>query len=160
MTGPETITGVLQGEHNFVEGLFERFRAVLASGRVDGAPFEEALKILHRHIYVEEEILFPAVEAQGLGGPVAVMLQEHGEIWRLLNLIQELIVGGAPPAEVENSLTAVRGVLGEHNVKEEQILYPSADQLLAGPGLAATLQRIKEERQPESWACRAHDRAG
>ena len=156
MNEPMTISQVLESEHRWLDGQFEKFQDLLAGGQVDGEPFEEAAKVLHRHIYVEEEIVFPEVEARGLAGPVAVMLQEHGDICRLLHEIQDSLERKASPSDIQNSLKAVRSVLEEHNVKEEGILYPSADRLLAGPELAQIVQRIREAEMPDGWACRAH----
>ena len=61
MTQPETITEVLEPEHRWIDERFERFQTLLANGQVSAGPFEEAAKALHRHMYVEEEILFPEV---------------------------------------------------------------------------------------------------
>ncbi len=156
MNQPATITDVLEPEHRWIDERFERFRALLADGQVNADPFEEAAQVLHRHMYVEEEVLFPEVETRGMAGPVAVMLQEHGEICRLLNIVQDLIGKKAPPADIEDSLKAVVTVLGEHGSKEEMVLYPTADQVLVGPEFAQLVQRVREETPPEGWLCRVH----
>ncbi|MDP6549936.1 MAG: hemerythrin domain-containing protein [Dehalococcoidia bacterium] len=155
MTQPETVTSVLEPEHRWIDERLERFQALLATGQVDVGPFEEAAKALHRHMYVEEEILFPEVETRGLAGPVEVMYQDHGEIARLMNNIHGLIASGAPATDCEAALAAVISVLGEHGIKEEMILYPTSDQVLEGPDFAQLVKRVKEEPVPEGWLCRA-----
>ena len=149
------ITEILESQHRWVDGRFERFRELLASNQVDGSPFDEAAKALHRHMYLEEEIIFPEVEARGLMGPTQVMAREHGEICRFMNSIQDLVAGKAPPGQILDSLNAVRNLLEQHNLKEEEILYPSADQLLAGPDLPQVLERLNEAQPPADWSCRA-----
>ena len=156
MNQPMTITGVLEPEHRWIDERFERFLTLLADGQVNASPFEEAAKALHRHMYVEEEVLFPEVETRGLARPVEVMLEEHGEICRLMNIVQDLITRGGPPPDIEAALQAVLRVLGEHGNKEELILYPTADQVLVGPEIAQLVQQVKEATPPEGWLCRAH----
>jgi iron-sulfur cluster repair protein YtfE (RIC family) len=155
MTQPTTITTVLEPEHRWIDERFERFQTLLADGQVNAEPFQEAAKALHRHMYVEEEILFPEVETRGLAGPVQVMYQDHGEISRLMNVVHGLIASGASTSDLEAALAAVIRVLGEHGTKEEMVLYPTADQVLVGPEFAQLVQRVREEAVPEGWLCRA-----
>jgi regulator of cell morphogenesis and NO signaling len=100
---------------------------------------------LRRHIGFEEDLLFPAFEA-GSGmpptaGPTAVMRAEHREILRLLEEI-ELGIGDAAAA-VAPLRASFHAVLGEHNVKEEQVLYPAVDQQLKDDGADALVRRIQ-----------------
>ena len=92
---------------------------------------------LRRHIAFEEEILFPAFEeTSGMpptAGPTAVMRAEHREIEDLIGRIEAGI--GEKDAPVEELRRSLHVVLGEHNFKEEQVLYPATDQLL-GPDRA------------------------
>lgn len=100
---------------------------------------------LHRHIAFEEQILFPAFEeTTGMpptAGPTAVMREEHREIETLLDKIETGI--GEKDAPVEALRRSLHDVLGDHNLKEEEILYPTTDQLL-GPDKADHLvERIQ-----------------
>jgi len=100
---------------------------------------------LRRHIGFEEDLLFPAFEAESgmppTAGPTAVMRTEHREILQLLEQIELGIGDAAAP------LAALRArfhsVLGEHNVKEEQVLYPAVDALLQEDGADALVRRIQ-----------------
>lgn len=100
---------------------------------------------LRRHIGFEEDLLFPAFEAAtGMpptAGPTGVMRAEHREILRLLGEI-ELGIGdaAAPVAALRASFHAV---LGEHNVKEEQVLYPATDDALGSEGADGLVRRIQ-----------------
>ncbi|HEY6931168.1 MAG TPA: hemerythrin domain-containing protein, partial [Thermoanaerobaculia bacterium] len=87
---------------------------------------------LRRHIGFEEQILFPAFEnVSGMNpaaGPTAVMRAEHREIESLLAAIEEGITD--PGFPVETFREQFHAVLGEHNLKEEEILYPMSDRFL------------------------------
>ena len=155
MSEQVTISTMLEAEHRWIDERFEQFSRGLAMGLVKADTLQEAASVLHRHIYLEEEFLFPEVEARGLEGPTAVMVQEHGDICRFLNGITELIGEGVGHARIQDSFKALRRLLEEHNVKEEGVLYPSADRLLNS---AELVRRLKEANAPDGWACRAHHR--
>lgn len=100
---------------------------------------------LRRHIGFEEEILFPAFEeSSGMpsdAGPTAVMRAEHREIESLIADIEAGIGDAAAP--VDSLRRQLHAVLGDHNFKEERMLYPATDQLL-GPDRADRLvERIQ-----------------
>ncbi|MBF8267269.1 MAG: hypothetical protein HW388_777 [Dehalococcoidia bacterium] len=152
MREQNTITELLQSEHRWVDERFQGFRQHLAEGRVDAEPFQEAAKVLYRHIYLEEVILFPEVEARGVVGPTAVMAQEHGEIWRLLEGIQDRIRQNAGAGRIQDAFDALHSLLEEHNFKEEKILYPSADRLLDS---ARVVAQLKQATLPDGWVCLA-----
>jgi uncharacterized protein (DUF2249 family)/hemerythrin-like domain-containing protein len=102
---------------------------------------------LRRHIGFEEQILFPAFEnASGMtpaAGPTAVMRAEHREIESLLGEIEAAIADSA--SAVEELRSRLHAVLLEHNLKEEEILYPMSDHFLGVEGadrLVAEIQRF------------------
>jgi iron-sulfur cluster repair protein YtfE (RIC family) len=100
---------------------------------------------LQRHIGFEEDLLFPAFEA-GTGmpptaGPTAVMRAEHREILELLERIAAGI--GDAAARVEPLRERFHAVLGDHNLKEEHILYPGTDDMLGSEGADRLVQQIQ-----------------
>ncbi|MBI2872007.1 MAG: hemerythrin domain-containing protein [Chloroflexi bacterium] len=153
---PDTVSQTLESEHRWIDGRFAQFQQALAGGQVVAEPFREAARVLHRHIFLEEDLLFPEVEARGLAGPTAVMAQEHGQICRMLGDVEGLITQNASPERIHDAMKALASLLEEHNLKEERVLYPSADQLLGQHDLAQLLRRFKTAKVPDGWACRAH----
>lgn len=84
-----------------------------------------------RHFRREEEVLFPALlDAGGPGGPVQVMQMEHAQ---MNDLIEQLAVSVANKNSKNYGGVAetLLIVMQQHNLKEEQILYPIADRILA-----------------------------
>ncbi len=156
MTQQPSVHAVLEAEHRWIDERFGQFQQGLEAGRADARPYDEAAKKLHRHIYLEEELLFPRVETRGLVGPTAVMAQEHGEICRHLTAVGDLLASGAEPSRIRKALGTLRGLLEEHNAKEEQILYPASDQLLTEQELAELVAQVEQAEAPEGWLCRAH----
>ncbi len=84
------------------------------------------------HNQKEEQHLFPLLEARGVprhGGPLAVMLAEHDETGRLLDLIKThgaAFMGGNDDAleDFKKVFGDFTKMLGDHYWKENDILYP------------------------------------
>ncbi len=151
-----TVSAALGSEHRWINQRFETFRQGLARGQVDADPFAESMKVLHRHIYMEEEILFPVLETRGLVDVTTLLVQEHGEICRYGNAVEALIQRNAGHRRIQTTFKALHSLLEEHNFKEERVLYPAADQILQGRELTQILRQLKETNPPEGWRCRAH----
>ncbi len=110
-------------------------------GAADCGKLDEAAKCwaivdasMRRHYAMEEEVLFPAVEsATGMfgGGPTAVMRSEHEQMRGLLDQMGQAAAQGDFETLLDQGDTLLM-LIQQHNVKEEGILYPLADQALAG----------------------------
>ena len=46
---------------------------------------------LRRHIYLEEEFLFPPLRAAGMMAPLFVMVRQHGELWDAMRALDALL---------------------------------------------------------------------
>jgi len=115
-------------EHRKVALLLDTMLKAPQDHRKARDAFAELRPLLTKHIYCEEELLFPEVEARGLSGPTEVMRFEHGQIWSLLSRIgQEFEKDNSTPTGLVDEL---RGVLEAHDLKEENILYPAADEAI------------------------------
>jgi hemerythrin-like domain-containing protein len=100
---------------------------------------------MRRHIAMEEEVLFPAFEsASGMSGdgPTAVMRMEHQQMKGLLKQIADAIESGNSEQAMDVGDTLLM-LVQQHNIKEEGMLYPMAENLLAGnwPDLFARLEK-------------------
>lgn len=95
--------------------------------------FSATTGMLLEHIRFEEEALFPLLEERvGLSpdqGPTAVMRQEHGQFKALIDDAGKKLEAGNGEG-FRTSLRRLLQGLGDHNVKEERILYPMAMQHL------------------------------
>jgi uncharacterized protein (DUF2249 family)/hemerythrin-like domain-containing protein len=131
-----TVSEFLGWDHDRLDGLMETVRGLVASGTMGEAArrFAEFRTGLLRHIRLEEEVLFPAFErATGLSesGPTTVMRAEHAEIKGILDRISEgFAASGMTASRFESLRDSLVAVLGGHNEKEEQILYPMTDRSL------------------------------
>ena len=141
----ETLSGALEREHHEIDAGIEAYTATR-----DPQTLATALTALRRHIYLEEEYLFPPLRDAGLVGPVFVMLREHGELWDAMAELEALL---RDPARAEDASAICQDLLGRlaaHNGKEEPIVYPEVDALDAA---AEALDFLYTDTMPEGWAC-------
>ncbi len=110
------------------------------------AKFAEFLADMDEHFGQEESILFPAFEqATGnAGGPTHVMRMEHQQM-RDLFMQMERAVGTGDLEEFIGLGDTLVVLMQQHNMKEEQILYPMTDQAL-GAESDTVLNRIQGSR--------------
>lgn len=97
-----------------------------------------------RHFRMEEEVLFPALlDAGGPQGPVQVMHMEHAQINELIEQMAGAI-NSRNSKEYGGLSETLLIVMQQHNLKEEQMLYPIADQILAAQreALISRLQAV------------------
>ncbi len=148
-----SLAAALEREHHEIDAGIAAF----AASPGDPRSLTRAIRALRRHIYLEEEFLFPPLgEAEpALRAPVFVMLREHAQIWAALDGLDAL---DAPDREPDRgaALALCRQLtvrLLHHNLKEEKVLYPRADDVL--PAAAASRLRafLGSGELPEGWAC-------
>jgi hemerythrin-like domain-containing protein len=87
---------------------------------------------MRRHFAREESVLFPAFEARtGMsGGPTFVMRAEHQQMNGLLGEMNSALSQRDAKTYLGLSETLLM-LMRQHNMKEENILYPMSDQALA-----------------------------
>ena len=137
------ITSFFEDDHDKLDALFTRFQS---QKQAEPASATELLgRFVHgllRHIEWEEQILFPIFETKvgSAMGPTQVMGFEPGQIKNLLESIRQKMDAAADSSEDERTLL---NVLGEHNWKEEHILYPAIDSQLTSRQVGEVFDRIK-----------------
>lgn len=139
-----SINEVMTRVHRVCDKHFADTEAAVASG--DWSQAEAAWRLfsrtLDRHMTRDEEgLLFPALEAvNGPAGPTQVMRMEHAQMRALIGQAQAALADH-DAGEFLGLAETLMLLIQQHNIKEEQILYPLMDRSLAGAAdLAAKLQ--------------------
>lgn len=128
-----TIREYLTEEHRRGDGLYAKLEELVRSERWQEA--EEAFKAFEEdvltHFRKEEEVLFPEFERiTGITmGPTQVMRVEHAQARELLERMKTALEGKDKKTFLSIADTLMI-LLQQHNLKEEQILYPMCDQYL------------------------------
>jgi len=151
----ESITTYYEADHDRLDELFRNFQASKRPDFRKAKDFFRQFKIgLQRHITWEEEILFPLFEEKtGMKGtgPTEVMRREHKQVRDLLEAIHQKVKEQDPESGTEER--ALLEVLGAHNRKEEQILYPTIDRLLNDQDRDAVFQKMAGITGEELGSC-------
>lgn len=140
----EEIIHYMTAEHRRCDGFFAEAERLAATGDWEAATaaYRQFHDATEHHFTVEEEVLFPAIE-QASGspmGPTQVMRMEHRQMRDLFSQMQAALVARMADDYLGAAETLFI-LMQQHNMKEEQILYPMADRLL-GAAAGEVLQQM------------------
>jgi iron-sulfur cluster repair protein YtfE (RIC family) len=140
------LTQILEDHHRRCDDSFAAAEAALQGKRWEEAEahyktFQEGME---SHFQAEETLLFPAFEsATGqTDGPTQVMRSEHARMLALLAAMAQSIHARDADEYIGQAETLLI-MMQQHNVKEENILYPRCDGSIA----PADSQRLMVELQ-------------
>jgi iron-sulfur cluster repair protein YtfE (RIC family) len=129
----ETIAEFMSANHRACDEAFAiAEQAALANNWSEAeTAFNNFRTDMAKHFGMEEDKLFPAlVSAGGPAGPVQMMRMEHAQMNTLIE--QMAITLAYQDAQGYGGLSeTLLIVMQQHNLKEEQMLYPIADHFLA-----------------------------
>ncbi|MGH2871376.1 MAG: hemerythrin domain-containing protein [Solirubrobacteraceae bacterium] len=125
-----TLAVALEREHREIDGGIESYLAAAPDDPRSIDPLKGAMDALRRHIFLEEEFLFPPLRTAGLVAPIFVMMREHGEIWDTLELLDRQLAQSGHAEATRKTCRTLLDQLERHNFKEEPIIYPQADATL------------------------------
>ncbi len=142
-----SITAPLFQHHKHCDEIFADAEEACGAGNWEAGrkAFDLLLDQLETHFTSEEEVLFPAFEAAtGMtSGPTEVMRGEHRQMRDLLAQMHGAVAardGDTFGGAAETLLILMQ----QHNMKEENILYPMCDSALGASNLGASLaERLK-----------------
>ncbi|TVO68544.1 hemerythrin domain-containing protein [Sedimenticola selenatireducens] len=140
-----TITETMARDHRHCDEFFAEAEELISQGDWEQgrAKFNEFRDATENHFSMEEGILFPKFE-QRTGqtmGPTQMMRMEHTQMRQLLADMEAAVTHEDDERYLGLSETMMM-VMQQHNMKEEQMLYPMTDQVFAGDA-EATLQEMK-----------------
>lgn len=143
----------MEQEHHEIDEGIERFAADPSSAEARQA-LTGAIAALRRHIYLEEELMFPALQGGGVAGlvaPIFVMLREHAQLWHTMDELA--LVAGAGMEDAPKICNELLVQLQHHNMKEERILYPEADRTLPLAVAGQLAEFLASGEMPAGWVC-------
>lgn len=140
-----TILEFLGSDHHACDNVFASAEEAVARKDWDSARslFDRFQAAMARHLAMEEDVLFPAFESRtGMsGGPTGVMRMEHAQMRDLLQAMAKAVATGNQNGYLGLSET-LNMLMQQHNLKEENMLYPMSDRVL-GAERAAVIQSME-----------------
>lgn len=129
----ETIRELLTDDHRQCDDLFAVVEQAVAAGEWEkaDAAFARFCAAMLNHFDIEEATLFPEFEARtGMTmGPTQVMRSEHRQMRELL-AAAEVSLGARDADDYSGYAETLLIMAQQHNMKEENVLYPMCDQHL------------------------------
>jgi hemerythrin-like domain-containing protein len=153
---PEGSLGfALEQEHHQIDAGIEAYTASLAQPNPDTESLQTALQALRRHIYLEEDFLFPGLTGDpSLPMAIFVMYREHGQIWRQMDTLEKLILNPPDTSVLRGTCNALLDLLQKHNFKEEPVIYGKADAILAAQLNDSIREFMTSGSMPAGWTCK------
>jgi regulator of cell morphogenesis and NO signaling len=148
-----TLSAALEREHREIDAGVDAFQAGLTRGETVAEPLKQALAALRRHIYLEEEFVFPPLRAAGMVPPVFVMLREHGELWTTMDALEAELAAEPQIDGLRATCQTLVVQLKTHNDKEEPIIYPQADTVLDAEARQRLMSFLESGAMPDGWVC-------
>lgn len=148
-----TLSAELTREHHEIDFAIAAFIGELGNGNTQRELLTETLEALRRHIYLEEVFLFPPLRDAGMVMPIFVMMREHGELWRTMDALTDLLADGNTTLRLRDTCTQLLNQLVQHNSKEEPIIYPNADTELPTQTSVELTRLLATGRAPDGWVC-------
>ncbi len=139
------ITGYLTQEHRECDEIYAQVEEL-----VNQEKWEEAIETFKsfkdetlRHFQKEEDVLFPEFEGRtGITmGPTQVMRMEHAQARDLMERMEKALLSKDKDAFISIGETFMI-LIQQHNMKEEQILYPMCDQHLDAPEIIDKMEML------------------
>ncbi len=128
------ISQYLSNDHGTCDELYSSLENIVTKG--DWEKTHKKAQVffdaMEQHFALEEEILFPTLEDYtGMTmGPTAVMRMEHKQMRVLMKEMQEALAEKNKDTVLGSGETLLI-LIQQHNMKEENILYPMADDALS-----------------------------
>ncbi|MBU4499031.1 MAG: hemerythrin domain-containing protein [Gammaproteobacteria bacterium] len=130
-----TIVEFLGSDHHACDELFASAEEAVAQKNWDSARtlFNRFQTAMAHHLAMEETVLFPAFEARtgNIMGPTQVMRMEHEQMRELLQAMAHAVAATHQDDYLGLSET-LNMLMQQHNLKEENMLYPMSDRVLGG----------------------------
>ncbi len=129
----ETICDYLVYDHQRCDALFSQVETSVASREWPRAEqsFQLFSSAVDRHIRTEEGILFPTFEKaiRGSGMPLGMLRVEHQRIRAIVGRLYDALCRSDPVDFMLHTETLAL-LMQQHNIKEEDMLYPLLDRIL------------------------------
>jgi len=145
---PTSPIGILLEEHKMLQQIAEKLALLtekVQKAEIPDSVIEELSQLKHvadelldaeKHYLREENALFPVLERHGISEPPAIMWMEHNQLREKKKQLKALIDNAAKMGfsdfkrQLSELAKAVVGMLDSHIYKENNILFPAAQQIV------------------------------
>ncbi len=142
-----TISHYMGDDHRRCDQQFVAAERAVANGYwpAAGEAYAGFHDAMEHHFAMEEEVLFPAFEAASGSamGPTQVMRMEHRQMRELFASMAAAVAGRDADSYLGDSETLLI-LMQQHNMKEENILYPMCERALPEADVLNQMQSLSQ----------------
>ena len=142
-----SITQYLTEEHRKCDSIYAEVENAVVNEEWEKAEklFKEFKEKTLLHFDKEEKVLFPEFEEKTgiVMGPTQVMRMEHEQARQILNQMEEAL-RNRNKKDFLSLGESLMILIQQHNMKEEQILYPMSDQNLNASEMVEKMSQLGE----------------
>jgi iron-sulfur cluster repair protein YtfE (RIC family) len=129
----ESILEYLTGDHRRIDTVYAQLEDAVVEKEEENIKkyYADFSASMEKHLKGEEEIMFPAFEKTtgNSMGPTQVMRLEHGQMRELISAMGRAVEAN-DNKKLQGLLETMMILIQQHNMKEEQILYPMIDRTM------------------------------
>lgn len=132
---------LLRDEHSLIKSLFTKFTAAGNDWSAKQKLARQIAESIHRHTFVEEEVLYPAVRVQLPGGlrTAGQCESEHKQMFdKMINISK---FAGEQSEKLDSELSELLYTFNLHSGAEETNIFPELERLLTD----RQLQQLKSD---------------
>lgn len=154
ITHPPSLHAALKQDFALIERGIQDFLDRRGGLSAATQSLRESIATLRRHIYIEEEFLFPALRDAGEIGPVFAMSTEHHDLWSTLDQMELQLADGSPEAVQQQTCQILMAEFDRHSSAEDPIVFGHAQDSLTSQEQATLRSFVENSVLPPSWVCR------
>lgn len=122
--------------------------------RAASADLSRAMAKLRRHIYVEEEFLFPLLQGAEMAGPLYALSGEHQDLWLTMDRMDEQLRDDSSQQSRQQACRILSAEVDRHVTKEDPIVFGRAEEILTFQEQATLRDFVENVPLPPEWRCR------
>ena len=136
----------MENDHLAESDRLAELNRMMNHGEFDRVSFMKFVENLRRHIYIEEEIIFPGLQENDilLKGPISGLEMEHASLWMLTDRILEED-SSRKLVKTPKYLDEISRILSVHNAQESGNIYPKIED--------ERFPDITGVSLPKDWVC-------
>lgn len=143
----------LAQEYPAIQQRIDGFLVQLGGWPFASAELAHSVTALRRHIYVEEEFLFPPLREAGMVGPVYAMSADHQDLWRSLVRVEEHLNDASSYEVQQESCRILAAQLDRHTSREDPVVFEHVDDVLSPQAMADLRAFVENATPPPGWTC-------
>ena len=140
----ESVMKLMDAEHEKLEIIFSEFQNLLKKDKEKAKIYFSQFKWnVEKHFFLEEKAIFKlyeSIENQEVSDMFKLM-EEHGQIIEVINVIEENLNLGAIN---EEKILKLKTLLKEHQDFEDEVFYPKLDKILSDEQKQMIAERSQE----------------